>query len=124
MFSNKKKEALKDKNLMELIPVRNYEHNKKEDGLIDVLVPRFTDKFFGKYLQPKMKNKHIRANLDAVGSFTWEQIDGNNTVYQISENLKQHFGEEGLPDHVQRLAFFISQLFRNNFIYFKESRKD
>jgi len=104
---------------MELTPIRNYEHNIKEDGLIDVLVPRFTDKFFGKLLQPRMKNKFIRANLDKIGSFTWLQIDGINTVYQISQNLKENFGES-LPDHNSRTALFISQLFRNGFINFKE----
>lgn len=123
MISTKDKKELKDKNLMELIPVRRYEHNKKEDGLVDVLVPRFTDKFFSKYLLPRMKNKYIRANLDAVGSLAWELMDGETDVFHISEALKSNFGDE-FQQHHERTAQFISQLFRNNFIIFKDNRKD
>lgn len=123
MNSKKERNELKDKNLMELTPIRAYEHNKKDDGLIDVLVPRFTDKFFGKFLQPKLKNKYIRANLDEIGSFTWERIDGSNDVYHIALALKEHFGDD-FTQHIERTAQFISHLYRNNFIYFKEIRKD
>lgn len=119
MITSKDKDKIKDQNLMELIPIRNFEHNIKEDGLIDVLVPRFRDKFFGKLLQPKMKNKYIRANLDKIGSFVWLQINGTNTVYDISMLSKEHFGED-LKEHNSRTALFVSQLFRNGFINFKE----
>ena len=120
LFKNKK---FKDLNLMELTPIRNYEHKENENELIDVLVPRFTDWFFGKYLMPRMKNKHIKANLDEIGSKTWLLIDGENKVFQIAELLSEHFGEKVEPS-VNRITLFMHQLYRNGFITFKEIRKD
>jgi hypothetical protein len=120
LLKNKK---FKDLNLMELTPVRNYEHIENEKGLIDVLVPRFTDWFFGKLLMPRMKKKYIKANLDEIGSVTWLLIDGDNKVYQISDKLSDHFGEKVEPT-VNRITLFMHQLYRNGFITFKEIRKD
>lgn len=120
LFGNNK---FKDLNLMELTPIRKHEHIEKEGGLIDVLVPRFTDWFFGKLLMPRMKNKYIKANLDEIGSQTWLLIDGTKQVYQISNELLENFGEKVEPV-VNRTTLFMTQLYRNGFITFKEIRKD
>lgn len=119
----KKKNAFEGLNYLELTPIRKCEHIEKETGLIDVLVPRFTDKFFGKILQPKMKNKFIKANLDDIGTQTWLLIDGTNQVFQIADSLSEQFGERVEPSH-DRLIAFLNQLYRNDFIYFKELKKD
>lgn len=121
LFSRKNKfEGL---NYLELTPVRRYEHVEKDTGLIDVLVPRFNDKILGKYLQPRLKNKYIKANLDDIGTLTWQLIDGTSQVYQIADSLSTEFGERVHPSN-DRLIAFLNQLYRNDFIYFKEIRKD
>ncbi len=119
----KRKNAFEGLNYLELTPIRKFEHIEKETGLIDVMVPRFTDKFFGKIIQPKMKNKYIKANLDDIGSQTWLLIDGNNQVHQIADSLSAQFGERVEPSF-DRLIAFLNQLYKNDFIYFKEIRKD
>lgn len=108
---------------MELTPIRRYEHVEKDTGLVDVLVPRFNDKVFGRILQPRLKNKYIKANLDDIGTLTWKLIDGTSQVYQIAEALSSEFGERVHPSN-DRLIAFLNQLYRNDFIYFKEIRKD
>jgi hypothetical protein len=117
------KKVNRDINYLELTPVRKYEHNIKPDGLIDVLVPRFSDKILGKLLQPKLKRPYIRANLDEIGTAAWLEIDGNNKVNDIIQNLQLTMGEKIHPAQ-QRITLFLSNLYRNGFIYFKEFIKE
>ncbi len=121
LFKNKKDSE--NLNLYEMTPLRNYTHQENDNGLIDVLVPRFTDKFFGKLLMPRLKNKYIKANLDEIGTQTWFLIDGNTQVSEICEKLQSKFGE-AIEPAADRLTLFIQQLYRNGFITFKEIRKD
>lgn len=119
----KKKNAFEGINYLELTPIRKYEHVDNESGHIDVLVPRFTDIVLGKLLQPRMKNKFIKANLDEIGSCTWILIDGEHQVHQIADKLSVKFGARVDPT-IDRLIAFLNQLYKNDFIYFKEIRKD
>jgi len=101
---------------LELVPSRNYEHNYREENLIDVLVPRFNDKIFGKILQPRLKNPFIRANLDELGSNTWELIDEKKSVTDIINLMTDKFSEEN--DIENRIVVFIQNLYKNGFIKF------
>ncbi len=117
-----KKQNTEEWNYLELTPVAKYTCVDKEEGLIDVLVPRFNDKVFGKILQPRIKNKYIKANLDKFGSETWKLIDGQNKVKDIAFHLEQKFGTEIQPIN-DRLTLFLTQLNTNGFIYFLEFNK-
>ena len=118
-FTKKKKEEM---NLMEMTPVPLYEHEITGDGLINVLVPRFQDRILGKYLQPKLKNKYIKANLDKFGTATWKLMDGEKRVYELSDGLLQKFGKAIEPVD-KRLILFLSNLYQNGFIHFKVLKK-
>ncbi len=118
-----RKKKYSNLNYLELTPIRNFEHNLKDDGLVDVLVPRFSDKILGKYLQPRLKNPYIRANFDELGTATWLEIDGNNKVYDIITKLNLTMGEKIQPAQ-QRITLFLSNLHRNGFINFKEFLKE
>ena len=117
-----KKKKYKDINYLELTPFTMYGHEMKDDGLLDVLVPKFTDKILGKYLQPRLRHKYIRANLDEFGSATWQLINGKNRVFEIAEKLTYEFGEKVQPVN-ERLTLFLTQLHKYNFISFKEFQK-
>lgn len=119
---NKKKNKFENLNYLELTPISNYTFEKRENGLVNVLVPRFTDKFFGKYLQPRLKNKYIKANLDEIGTATWLLINGNNKVYHIANGLTEQFGEKIQPVN-ERLTQFLTQLYQAGFITFAEIKK-
>jgi len=115
IFSVKKQK--KEYNLLELIPFRNYQFVYNENKKIDVLVPRFNDRFFGKFLQPRLKNPHIKANLDDMGTSVWELMDGQNKVEDIIIKMNEYHSEneENLEE---RIKVFIQNLYRNNFIKF------
>ena len=106
-------------NYLETTPNRKYEHELRDDGIINVMVPRFTDRILGKYLQPKLKNPFIRANLDEFGSATWLLMDGKTKVDIIAEKLTEQFGESIQPVH-PRLTFFLTHLYKAGFITFNE----
>lgn len=102
-----------------MTPFAIYSHEINSEGKIDVLVPRFSDKVFGKLLQPRLKNKYIKANLDEFGSATWQFINGSNSVTRIGELLTEKFGEKIQPVY-DRLTLFLTQLYNAGFISFKE----
>lgn len=116
IFSKNKKKQL---NYLEMTPFTIYSYEYNSEGRIDVLVPRFSDKVFGKLLQPRLKNKYIKANLDEFGSATWLLINGDNSVTRIGELLTEKFGEQIQPVY-GRLTLFLTQLYNAGFISFKE----
>ncbi len=119
MFGGKKK---KDLNYLKLTPIRLHDYKVKDDGLVDVLVPKFNNKFARKYFSKYLKNPHIRANLDDKGAATWLLMDGESRVEEIAEELDEKFGEEIRPV-TDRLIKFLNNLYRNGFITFKELKK-
>jgi hypothetical protein len=62
-----------------------------------------------------MKNPNFSVKLDKVGSFVWNNIDGNHSIGQIAEIMKKEFGESVEPVH-DRLQQFMTSLYQNGFI--------
>lgn len=109
-------------NLLELTPIRKHNHQINEDGLVDVLVPRFKSNFMQKLI-PKGRSPYIKANLDEIGSRVWLLMDGNRKVIEIAETLKKEMAEKVEPVY-ERLHLFLTQLYQNGFIYFLELKKE
>jgi hypothetical protein len=115
-FKNNNKKTF---NYLEMTPYCMHKHVIKDNGLVDVLVPKFTNKFAVKYLIPRSKSPFIRANLDEFGSTTWLLMDGKNNVSEISDKLIEKFGETIQPVNA-RLTLFLTNLYNNQFISFNE----
>lgn len=125
LFGRKReKEKLSKINYLELTPYPKYDYEENDNGLVDVLVPKFTDSVFGRILQPRLREerKYIRANLDEIGSEVWRLLDGKKKVGDIAEKLDAKLGEKIAPVH-ERLTKFFTQLYRNGFISFYELEK-
>jgi len=105
-------------NLLDLIPVKIIKAKKNEDGKITILKPKFKNKFMLKYVVPKLNNPNFKVNLDEFGSFVWEQIDGNLTVDEIGNKLRENFKEDVEPVY-ERLSLFIQSIERYKFIEYK-----
>jgi len=105
-------------NLLDLIPVKNIECQKNEEGLIVLLKPKFKNPFLAKHLLPLLKNPYYRIRLDALGSSVWELCDGHLTVKELGRKLKDKFGDNAEP-LFDRLALFLQSLEKNRFIYYK-----
>ena len=57
--------------------------------------------------------------FDEMGNFIWPLMDGKNTVYDIAEQVKAHFGEKAEPLY-NRLVQYMRNLESYGFIRFKE----
>ena len=116
MFKKKQKNH---PNYLEMHPYPLYEHEMRDGGLVNVLVPKFTNSFMKNYFMPMLKSKYIRANLDEFGSAAWILLDGQSNVGDIAEELLNRFGESIQPAY-ERVAAFMTQLYKAGFIEFNE----
>ena len=106
-------------NYLELTPVRNYDHVVEDTGLISVLVPKFDIKWLDKIMSKIIKSRFFKAKLDEFGTETWLEMDGTKSVKSVSEHLQKKFGDKINPVE-ERLTKFLSELYKYNFITFKE----
>jgi len=106
-------------NYLELTPVRNYDHVIEENGLVSVFVPKFDIKWIDTMMSRIVKSRFFKAKLDEFGTATWLEMDGNKSVQLISSHLSQKFGEKINPVD-ERLTKFLTELYKYNFITFKE----
>ncbi|MEE9390229.1 MAG: PqqD family protein [Candidatus Aminicenantaceae bacterium] len=72
-----------------------------------------------RHLLPRLKNPKYKINLDDFGSFLWELCDGTTTVQELSECMKDKFGDKIEPLY-DRLALFLQSLERNRFIVYRK----
>jgi hypothetical protein len=105
-------------NLLDLKPQRNLEWETKENEIIVLLVPKFQNAILVAYLLPRLSKPNIRLELDAYGSYVWQQCDGQTTVFEIAERMKSKFGGTVDPSY-DRIGKFIRQLLHNKFIRFE-----
>lgn len=104
-------------NLLTLIPEKLVESEKKDDGLLYLVIPKFRGKRTGKWLTSKLKHPTWKIDLDEVGSFVWEQIDGRTNVEKIGERMQKHFGEKVEPVF-DRLNLFLYTMRKEDLIRF------
>ena len=114
--------ARKPKNFMDYVPRRNKNFAGDEDknGIVTVHI-----KWRGPYhkiatvLFHKPSESHIE--LDDVGSFIWRAIDGQKTVYDLSQMLEAQYPDMEQP--VNRLVEFLKILHNNEFIVYNVPEK-
>ncbi len=106
---------LQDVNLLELVPVRLAEW-EEIDGRVLVHRPRPA----GRGVRAVMHRLfyHLsarRIRLDDVGSFTWRELDGEQSVEMIARKLRAEFGERVEPAE-ERLGHMVRVLHREELI--------
>ena len=109
-------------NYMDYVPIRNPEFGwkVKENGRVEVTVQN--KGFFNRVAQIFFKRPKVsHIELDENGSFVWQQIDGEATVYEISLKMKERFGKKAEPVE-SRLVQFMKTLQVNHYISYKESK--
>jgi hypothetical protein len=102
-------------NLFDLKPIRNVQWETKENDLVVLLVPKFQNKFLARHVMPRLRAPNFRIDLDKYGSFVWRESDGNTTVLEIAERMREKFGEEFDPKY-ERVGRFVSQLVHQKFL--------
>ena len=109
-------------NYLDYIPKHNslYLFCKKENNRIEVtvhnkgLINRVAQIIF-------RRPKYSKIELDDFGSFVWEQIDGERTIFEICALIKEQFGEEAEPLY-ERATTFFQILRRNSFIVYMNKK--
>lgn len=91
---------------MNYIPVKDESITSEvaEDGNVVLKVPH--NGFFDRIAQKFFHTPAVSSiNLDEEGSFVWPLIDGKNNVYDISLQVKEHFGEAAEPLYPRLIKF-------------------
>ncbi len=98
-------------------PMRRYGFEEREENLIRVIIPRFTDGFFGRMMKKVAVQTEDTLNLDELGTYVYRRCDGERTVEEIARGIKEEFGEKAEPVE-DRLRMFIQEMFKRNLITF------
>jgi hypothetical protein len=79
-----------------------------ETGRIILLKPRYGQTWLGRLLTRRLAKPWVRIHLDALGTWVWSRCDGERTLADLVEGLRDAFPDEPKPD--QRLLVFVRQL--------------
>lgn len=111
-------------NYLDYMPRRNslYEWHDNKEGNVEVKV--YNKGFFNKVAQTLFKKpKFSNIELDEFGSFIWRACDGEKTIYEIGQDVKEHFGEKAEPLY-GRLTKFIKILHDNHYVVYANKIKN
>jgi len=120
-FSERRK-ILKAANYLELTPLRLKGEEITEENLVNIIIPKFQNKFAARFVVPYMKSPIIKLKLDELGSAAWMLIDGKRKVAEIAQLLLEKFGDKIEPVN-ERLTKFLTGLYEQQFIIFQEINK-
>ncbi len=118
MIGSKKQQS---GNYLDMVPV--YHENCKFEISEQKEVTIFVENkgIFNKIAQMFFKRPRVsQIHLDAMGNFIWPLIDGQKSIYELAELVKQEFGENAEPLY-QRIAQYFKTLESYGFICMKES---
>ena len=115
--------ARQKENYLDYIPKHNarFSWEIKENGLVVIKVANTG--FFNRIAQLIFKRpKFSYIELEEFGSFIWQQIDGEKTVYEIGQAVKAEFGDKAEPLY-ERLAKYITILRNNAYVVYVNKMK-
>lgn len=109
----------KNENYLDKIPARSEGINwtVAQDGAVTLEIEN--KGVFNKIAQKLFKKPKISyIHLDENGSFVWPLIDGEKDIFELSKEVKEHFGEKAEPLY-PRLVKYFEILESYKFITFK-----
>lgn len=110
--------AKKGNNYLHYIPAISGKNtwDAAEDGLVTIhMVHRGFYAWVAQRFFRRPRVSHIV--LDAMGSFIFRHIDGQRTVGQLAELVREEFGQDAEPLY-DRLVQYMRILQNNGFIYY------
>ncbi|MFO8086389.1 MAG: PqqD family protein [Bacteroidales bacterium] len=117
-----RRKILRNTNALDLIPIRNHDHELNDDGKVVLVVPKFEKKWMRKFFIAPARKDHFNVNLDELGSNVWLMIDGNTTTKELANALVKRSPDiEGPQD---RVLSFISMLYEQRYVTFKQLQVD
>lgn len=110
------------KNYLDLIPVRasGLAWNRDDEDIV-VLEVENTG-VFNRIAQKCFKRPKVtKVHMERFGSFLWPLIDGERTVKELADLLKERFGEEAEPLY-PRVAKYMQIMESYHFISLSDGR--
>ena len=110
---------------MDLIPLHTIGYETKEDGCVNILLPRFKNNLLAHVMEAFNRKKIIHIKLDEFGTATWLIIDGKRSVTKICEKLNEEFPDKLKPanETEERVNKFLTVLYQQRFISFQQIQK-
>jgi hypothetical protein len=118
-----RRKRLKGANYLDLTPIRSVEFETDISNQVTLLLPKFTNAFAKKYIEPRLKTTVFRLKLDELGSASWIAINGNKKVSAIADELLIAIGEKIQPVE-ERLTKFLTLLYEQRYITFQELERN
>ncbi len=112
-------DPLEGVNLLHVHPVREAEWHEKDDTVVLRRRPPGERGLSGIGARVDHWLGTPRLRLDATGSFAWRRFDGNTSVGQVVEEVRQTFGTDAEPVE-QRLGAFVRLLRRERLVSYVE----
>lgn len=108
----------KEENFLDYIPKRNqrYVYHINEKGMVEIAVPNRG--ICNRILQVLCKKPKITyIELEQMGSFLWQQMDGEKSIYQLGLLEQEKFGKDTEP-LFERLCTYVQTLRKMGFIVY------
>lgn len=106
-----------------MVPVKNIKWEVGENGRIFLLKEKSTNKIMKKLIDLFQKNQYFRIHLDDTGTFVWNNINGENSIKDLGNILRDHNNEKNFTQHEERVERFILMLLKNKFIKINGEKK-
>lgn len=105
-----------NENYLDNKPLRNPEFKYTTDDKGGVTIEVENKGLMNRIFQIFFKKPKISyVQLDEMGSFIWEYLNGEMTITRLGELVREHFGEKAEPLY-ERLAKYIQILENCNFV--------
>lgn len=112
------------KSVRQLIPVvkKNITWEKNSDGTVAITIwyNSWLENFLRKFIAFPEKSV---VDLDNFGSFIWQNIDAQKSVFDIVSLVQEKFGKKTEPTYKRTLVFF-KQLLDNKLIKLEKTDAD
>jgi len=118
VWRRRRRDDLESVNLLEVTPVRLAEWEKRAERVV-VIRPRPRRRGLRSLISSLLYLlSATRIRLDAVGSFAWLRLDGEHTVGQVAEMLREKFGEDVHPAE-ERLGHLVRVFRREGLVAYR-----
>lgn len=110
-------------NLLDFIPEHAIEWQSEGEQRVYLIKEKSRSRIVKKMIDWLHRSQFFHIHLDELGSAAWLEADGNRTIWEISQVLRERFGERAEPC-AERVAHFFSLLYRNRFVSWKNKKKN
>ncbi len=103
-----------------MIPEKNIKWETGDNKRIYLLKEKSKNKIMKKLIEIFKKNQFFKIHFDEIGTFVWNNINGNNSIKDLGELLRESIHGENVPQAEARVEKFILMLLKNKFITISE----